>query len=131
VIAFAFFFGCKETGERAGVVPEDELTVEQAQSWYTELRKSARTLGKNDDKVIWGAATQRKVADDDEIVVAPVLSQVTSWVAASRTAERTSGSLTRSMLQAGYNGALLCARSVVKSKLWKCGRYSTQTTSRG
>jgi hypothetical protein len=74
VIAFAFFFGCKETGERADVVPKDELTVEQAQHWYTELRKSARTLGKNDDKVIWGAATQRKVADDDEIVVAPVLS---------------------------------------------------------
>lgn len=74
VIAFAFVFGCKDTGEKANVLPSDDFTVEQAQEWYSDLLKSARTVGQPDDKVIWGAATQRKVAEDDEIVVAPVIS---------------------------------------------------------
>lgn len=74
VIAFAFVFGCKDTGEKANVLPSTDFTVEQAQKWYSDLLKSARTVGQPDDKVIWGAATQRKVADEDEIVVAPVLS---------------------------------------------------------
>nr|WP_295933215.1 hypothetical protein [uncultured Dyadobacter sp.] len=74
VIAFAFVFGCKDTSEKANVLPADEFTVGQAQRWYSDFRKSARSAGQPDDKVVWGAATQRKVATDDEIVVAPVLS---------------------------------------------------------
>ncbi len=74
VIAFAFVFGCKDTGEKANVLPSDDFTVEQAQKWYSGFSKSARSFGQPDDRVIWGAATQRKVAADDEIVVAPVLS---------------------------------------------------------
>jgi hypothetical protein len=74
VIAFAFVFGCKDTGEKANVLPSDYFTVEQAQKWYSGFSQSARSSGQVDDKVIWGAATQRKVASDDEIVVAPVLS---------------------------------------------------------
>jgi hypothetical protein len=74
VIAFAFVFGCKNTGEKANVLPSDYFTVEQAQKWYSGFSQSARSSGQVDDKVIWGAATQRKVASDDEIVVVPVLS---------------------------------------------------------
>lgn len=74
VIAFAFVFGCKDTGKEANVLPSDDFTVEQAQQWYSDFRKSARSLGQLGDRVIWGAATQRKVATEDEIVVAPVLS---------------------------------------------------------
>lgn len=74
VIAFAFVFGCKDTGEKANVLPSADFTVEQAQKWYSDFQKSARTVGQPGDKVIWKAATQRKVTEDDEIVVAPVLS---------------------------------------------------------
>ncbi|SDE97218.1 hypothetical protein SAMN04487996_10888 [Dyadobacter soli] len=31
VIAFAFVFGCKDTGEKVNVLPTDDFTVEQAQ----------------------------------------------------------------------------------------------------
>lgn len=74
VIAFAFVFGCKDTGEKANVLPSDDFTVEQAKKWYSDLQERARTVGQPDDKIIWGAGIQRKVASDDEIVVAPVLS---------------------------------------------------------
>ena len=74
VIAFAFVFGCKDTGEKANVLPSADFTVEQAQKWYSDFQKSARTVGQPGDKLIWKAATQRKVTEDDEIVVAPVLS---------------------------------------------------------
>ncbi|WP_353721531.1 hypothetical protein [Dyadobacter sp. 676] len=74
VMAFAFVFGCKDTDEKTSVLPGNDFTVEQAQKWYSDFRKSARSFGQADDRVIWGAATQRKVTADDEIVVAPVLS---------------------------------------------------------
>lgn len=74
VIAFAFVFGCKDTSEKANVLPSHDFTVDQAEKWYSDFRQSARSVGQPDDRVIWDAATQRKVAADDEIVVAPVLS---------------------------------------------------------
>lgn len=74
VVAFAFVFGCKDMGEKVNVLPSADFTVGQAQKWYSDLQERTRTVGQPDDKVIWGAATKRKVADEDEIVVAPVLS---------------------------------------------------------
>jgi hypothetical protein len=73
-LVIAFAFGCKDTGEKANVLPSSDFTIGQAQKWYSDFSKSARTVGQPGDKVIWAAATHRKVAADDEIVVAPVLS---------------------------------------------------------
>lgn len=42
---FAFVFGCKDTGEKANVLPSDDFTVEQAQKWYSDFRESARIVG--------------------------------------------------------------------------------------
>ena len=77
LIFFTFVFSCNNSNEFNPNTLIDnhsmkELSVDEARDWYNNFNKNSRT-NKEGNTPIWGDAVQRKVSDNESIVVVPLL----------------------------------------------------------